>query len=201
MTISDAEFRRLKETVEILSGERGDSKKSQAALRQVQLQDVQRFITDVKDSAAAIRKNLEDLVGEVHEAQEDIRDLTARIGNAEDNLVILEDDLIALQGDVSALDGRIQTLQGQADDIEGQLGQAQQQITTVTGDLTNLQDTVKGVRDMISGIRTRVGAVSVPNLSSSTVAAPPTAAEYNALQGDVAAMRQALIDLKGAITA
>lgn len=199
MTIADAEFRKLKEVVEVLNGDRGDKAKSQAALRRAQLQEVETFIATVKESAAAIRKELEVLVEEVREAQGDILELTARIGNAEQNLQILEDELAALQLEVTALDGRIQTLQTQADGIELQLTDAQGQITAVTGDLTSLQTTVNGVRDMLNGIRTRVGAVDIPSLTSSAVAAPPTAGDYNALRNDVAAMRQALLDLKSAI--
>lgn len=199
MTIADAEFRRLKEIVEVLNGDRGDKNKSQAALRRAQLQEVETFIATVKDSATAIRKSLESLVEEVREAQGDILELTARIGNAEQNLQILEDDLAALQLEVNALDGRIQSLQTQADGIEQQLIEAQNQITTVTGDLSSLQTTVNSVRDTLNGIRSRVSAVNIPGLSSGEVAAPPTAAEYNALRSDVAALRQAMVELKTAI--
>jgi len=199
MTIADAEFRKLKEIVEVLNGDRGDQKKSQAALRRAQLLEVETFIATVKESAAAIRKSLEALVEEVRLAQGDILELTARIGNAEQNLQILEDELAELQLEVNALDGRIQSLQEQADGIEQQLAEAQGQITAVTGDLTSLQTTVNGVRDTLNGIRTRVAGVNIPGLSSGNVSAAPTAGEYNALRADVASLRQALVDLKTAI--
>jgi chromosome segregation ATPase len=200
MTIADAEFRKLKEIVEVLNGDRGDQKRSQAALRRAQLLEVETFIATVKESATAIRKSLEALVEEVRLAQGDILELTARIGNAEQNLQILEDELAELQQEVSALDTRIQSLQEQADGIEQQLAEAQGQITAVTGDLTTLQTTVTGVRDTLNGIRTRVGAVNIPGLASSDIGAAPTASDYNTLRADVANLRQALVNIKTAIT-
>lgn len=199
MAVPDAEFRALREKVEVLNGDRGDKDRSQAALRRAQLAEVQQFVATLKKSAEELRKTLEGVASELAISQGDILELAARIGHAEDNLQILEDDLDKLQGEVTDLDGRIESLQGQADDIESQLASAKGQIADVTGDLTALQSAVNGVRDTVAAIRQRAATVDVPSLSSSTVAAPPTAGDYNALQGDVAAMRQAILNLKAAV--
>lgn len=187
MTIQEVEFRKLKEAVEVLNGDRGDKDRSQSAIRRVQIKEVEKFIADVKESASVIRKNLEALVVEVVDAQQEILELTARISNTEQNLQILEDDL-------TALDGRIQTLQGQADGIESQLAEAQDQLDAITLDVTAISTT-------LSNIRTGVAAVGILPLTSSNLSLPPSASDYNALRDDVVNLRQALVSIKAAITA
>ena len=66
-------------------------------------------------------------------------------------------------------------------------------------DVGNLQTAQANTQSEVTQIKTDVTAVEIPTMSQGNVAAPPTAAQFNNLVSDVAALRTALLSMKTAI--
>ena len=115
--------------------------------------------------------------------------IAASLANLEATRVVLaeaQQELVDLQQDQGNLSGRLTTAENSIIALSGSL-------STLSSDLTALDGTV-------GALRTAAGAVSVPALASADVTLPPDETEHNALRADVVALRQAVLDLKGAVS-
>lgn len=95
-------------------------------------------------------------------------------------------DVITLQGEVATAQADLVTLQGGIDDIGDQLA-------TISTDLT-------AATDGLSNLKANVAAVGIPAVGTTHVTADPTQDDFNDLLDDLAAIRTALANLRGAIT-
>lgn len=95
-------------------------------------------------------------------------------------------DVIALQSDVATAQSDLVTLQGGIDDIGDQL-------STISADLSL-------ATDGLANLKTNVASVAIPTVGTTHVTAAPTQDDFNDMMDDLAAIRTALANLRGAIT-
>ena len=179
MQINMNDLRILKEKLEILTGERGDPQL--AAIRMRVLGQLQELISKLRISAT--------------ELQNDINTL-------DQNLQGTQLQLDTVQSNVGTLQSSVTTIQGDIASIQTDLSTAQTTLTQLDADIAALQTDVGGLATLSGNfdqIQTDVTAVSIPGATQGTVAAAPTAAEFNQLLSDVNALRTALTNLKNAI--
>lgn len=172
MAIQDAEWRRLKEQVEVLAGVRGSS--GEAAVRRNQLGRVQELLADFDSKAAEIARSI------ASELSASISALQAKDGTHDTQIKALQDAVKALQDRATALENSAKALRD---------------------DLTTTNGTVTANAKVVTDTKAAVKKVTVPALASADVTAAPTAAQYNTLRADVAAMRKALLDIQTAASA
>ena len=186
MQINMNDLRILKEKLEILTGERGDPQL--AAIRMRVLGQLQELISKLRISATDL--------------QNDINTLDQGLQSTQSQLNTVQTDVASLDGNVNTLQSSVTTLQGDISAIQTDLSTAQTTLTQLDADIAALQTDVGGLATLSNNfdqIQTDVTAVSIPGATQGTVAAPPTAAEFNQLLSNVNALRTALTDLKNAI--
>lgn len=171
MAISEQEFRRLKESIEILAGMRGS--KDQAAVRRAELGRLQNALVDFNNTAEAIAKAIS------AELNASITALQGKDGQHDQQIKALQDADVATG---KRLDG--------VDTTTGKL----------RTDLDALSGKVTANAKIVTDTKTAAGAVTVPAMTSADATAAPTAAQYNALRADVTALRKAVLDLQKAIS-
>lgn len=187
------EWQILKEKVEILAGERGDP--NLAAIRVRVLGQLQELISKLRISAT-------DLQNDINTLDQSLQSTQSQLNTVQTNVGTLQTDVAALDSDVSTLQGNVTTLQGEIATVQTDLNTAQTTLTQLDADIAALQTDVGGLAtlsDNFDQIQMDVTAVSIPGATQVTVAAPPTAAEFNQLLSDVNALRTALTNLKNAI--
>lgn len=193
MQINMNDLRILKEKLEILTGERGDPQL--AAIRVRVLGQLQELISKLRISAIDLQNNIDTL-------DQSLQNTQSQLDTVQSNVGTLQTDVAALDSDVSTLQGNVTTLQGEIATVQTDLNTAQTTLTQLDADIAALQTDVGGLAtlsDNFDQIQMDVTAVSIPGATQVTVAAPPTAAEFNQLLSDVNALRTALTDLKNAI--
>ncbi len=186
MQISMNDLRILKEKLEILTGERGDPQL--AAIRMRVLGQLQELISKLRISATDL--------------QNDINTLDQGLQSTQSQLNTVQTDVATLDGNVNTLQSSVTALQGDIASIQTDLSTAQTTLTQLDADIAALQTDVGGLATLSGNfdqIQTDVTAVSIPGATQGTVAAAPTAAEFNQLLSDVNALRTALTNLKNAI--
>jgi chromosome segregation ATPase len=176
-------FRQLKEKVEILNGDRGDQRK--AAMRQGDAQDLREFIANLRKGTADVQKDLADAVDKLNQLGTTLDQVEQSLDDTKADLEQTEQALVAAQATLS-------TLQQTLTSVQSSIEQAQQSIEA-------LDQSSAAVASELAALRAAATGVTVPDVSAVAVSAPPTAAEYNALLGDLIAMRTALLSLKAAI--
>ena len=186
MTTANQEFLIIKQKVEVLAGERGDPR--QAAIRMIYLSQLQNLIgkltkstNDLQVLVSNINEDVLDVRADVTLMQGDVATVQQALSDANDNLDSLESDIIQLKQDVTGLS-----------DATADVHQLQL-------DVGNLQTAQANTQSEVTQIKTDVTAVAIPAMSQGAVAAPPTAAQFNNLVSDVAALRTALLSMKTAI--
>ena len=162
--------RRETEALQRLSGERGP--RAASAVLQQQAKVLERII-------AASLANLEGTREVLAAAQQELATLQQDQGNLSGRLSTAESDITSLSGDITSLSGDFTSLSGDVGDLSGDL-------SALSGE--------------VGSLRTAAGAVIVPALTSADVSAPPDETEYNDLRADVTALRQAVLDLQGAVS-
>ena len=186
MQISMNDLRILKEKLEILTGERGDPQL--AAIRMRVLGQLQELISKLRISAT--------------ELQNDINTLDQNLQGTQSQLNTVQTDVATLDGNVNTLQFNVTSLQSDIAAIQTDLSTAQTTLAQLDADIAALQTDVGGLAtlsDNFDQIQTGVTAVSISGATQGTVAAPPTAAEFNQLLSDVNALRTALTNMKNAI--
>jgi chromosome segregation ATPase len=163
------EYRVLKEKVEVLNGDRGDSSKQ--AMRRGEVTDLQNFIAQLRKGETDIQRALKKAQTDLATAQQQITDLDTEVSTAEQSITDLNQQIAAAQSAITAAQAAITAL--------GANGAA------IAGTVSNLQDAV--------------AAITIPALTSASVSLPPTAADFNSLRDDVVAIHGALQDMKTAI--
>lgn len=193
MQINMNDLRILKEKLEILTGERGDPQL--AAIRVRALGQLQELISKLRISAT-------DLQNDINTLDQNLQGTQSQLDTVQTNVGTLQNDVAALDGNVSTLQSSVTTLQGDIASIQIDLSTAQTTLSQLDADISALQTDVGGLATLSNNfdqIQMDVTAVSIPGATQVTVAAPPTAAEFNQLLSDVNALRTALTNLKNAI--
>lgn len=193
MQINMNDLRILKEKLEILTGERGDPQL--AAIRVRALGQLQELISKLRISAT-------DLQNDINTLDQSLQSTQSQLNTVQTNVGTLQTDVAALDGNVSTLQGNVTSLQSDIAAIQTDLSTAQTTLAQLDADIAALQTDVGGLAtlsDNFDQIQMDVTAVSIPGATQVTVAAPPTAAEFNQLLSDVNALRTALTNLKNAI--
>lgn len=207
MATANQEFLIIKQKVEVLAGERGDPR--QAAIRMIYLSQLQELISKLTKSTtsmqalvSALNADVVGVRGDVLIVQESVAHVQADVGGLQDdviqvtsNVAIIQQSLSDANEDLETLQLEIGNLQTEVNGLAGvtaEVDQLQLDVGTLQTGQTNLTNTV-------NGIQSDVTAVPIPTMSQGTVAAPPTAAEFNNLVSDVAALRTALLSMKTAI--
>lgn len=185
MAISDAEYRVLKEKVEVLNGDRGDKDRSMAALRRRDLRALQEL-------SAGNAKAITQAGVEQQQSSATLTDLRQRMSAAEERLV-------ALSAASEALGTRTGDLEAELQAVSDRLAAAEQQGVQQADEIAAIQLDLAAVEQGIADMTARVKAVTVPALKAKAVTAAPTADQYNDLLADVTAVRKAVLDIKAAI--
>ena len=205
--LTQQELLLMKQRLEELAGFRGDPRK--AAIRMIYLAQLQELIgkltkstNDLQVLVSAINADVVEIRGDVTLIQGDVAHLQTDVGGLQSDVVLITGDIAVIQHgladanqDLSNLQLEIGDLQTEVNGLAGviaEVDQLQLDVGTLQTGQTNLTNTV-------NGIQSDVTSVAIPNMSQGSVAAAPTAAEFNALVNDVAALRQALANLKTAI--
>lgn len=183
MSISAQEMRVIKEKVEVLNGDRGNRRL--AALRTGDGQDLREFI-------AKLRKGTADVQRDLAIAVETQAALAASLATTQDDLATTNSALAAAQDALTALDASLTSISGDVATLETA-------ITTAQDAIDALGDSGATIAADVADIRAGAAAVTIDAATASTVAAPPTAAEHNALLADVDALRVALTAIKAAV--
>ena len=193
MQINMNDLRILKEKLEILTGERGDPQL--AAIRVRALGQLQELISKLRISAT-------DLQNDINTLDQNLQGTQSQLDTVQTNVGTLQTDVAALDGNVSTLQGNVTSLQSDIAAIQTDLSTAQTTLSQLDADISALQTDVGGLATLSNNfdqIQMDVTAVSIPVATQVTIAAPPTAAEFNQLLSDVNALRTALTNLKNAI--
>ena len=207
MATANQEFLIIKQKVEVLAGERGDPR--QAAIRMIYLSQLQELISKLTKSTtsmqalvSALNADVVGVRGDVLIVQESVAHVQADVGGLQDdviqvtsNVAIIQQSLSDANEDLETLQLEIGNLQTEVNGLAGvtaEVDQLQLDVGTLQTGQTNLTNTV-------NGIQSDVTAVPIPTMSQGAVSAPPTAAEFNNLVSDVAALRTALLSMKTAI--
>lgn len=180
------EWQKIKELVEVLAGLRGDP--SKAAIRMAKIGQLNELIGSLKGSATDVQQKLSVL-------NEQVASTLQQVGTLQNTVNFLQNDVDGVQQDVIGLQENVANIQQELSDAQLDLGAINQQISDIQQDLSGLSD----VKNRLDTLQADVGAVSVPAMTQGPVAAPPTAAQFNALVTDVGNLRQALLDLISAI--
>jgi len=196
---TDQEWRILKEKVEVLNGDRGDRAKSKAALRRDQLIATEKLVADLKASADALQKSLSGVQASVQAAQNDLNRLVSRAAATEEQLSQVESSLTQIGSEIGQIGQQISDVSDQAAANTGRLDSIDTQLTTIGSRRETAETSINSVSDGLSSLKTNAGAVTVQEITSSPVAAPPTAAEYNSLLDDLTSVRAALVNIQSAI--
>lgn len=164
-------------------------------------------LVQVKDRVAAaeallvqLEQSLADLQAAVTQLEGDIEALEQRAATIESTLDAASADIQVMRAELTDTTARSQANATAITALDGRMDAVENRASTLETDLSALSGTVDGIGDDLAGIKAAVGAVTIPPLTASTVAAPPTAAEYNALLADVTAMRTALVNIQSAIS-
>lgn len=194
------DWRILKEKVEILNGDRGNREK--AALRVGEARDLREFIANLRLGTTDIQKSLDAANVALTTLSEDLSSVQSQLDVAAEQLETATDGLAAAQATLDALEPTVEALAESLSDAEDAilaLGDIAGEVDALNLTVGSLIPTVAGLGTAIDDIKTNAAAVTIPSATATTVAAPPTAAEHNALLDDVAGLRLALSSLKAAI--
>ena len=179
MQISMNDLRILKEKLEILTGERGDPQL--AAIRMRVLGQLQELISKLRISAT-------DLQNDINTIDQNLQTTQTQLDTLESSVTFLQNDVTTLQTDIST--------------IQTDLSTAQTTLTQLDADIATLQSDVGGLATLstrFDQMQTDVTGVSIPSPAQGTIAAAPTAAQFNGLVSDIAALTNAVTALKNAI--
>lgn len=193
MQINMNDVRILKEKLEILTGERGDPQL--AAIRVRALGQLQELISKLRISAT-------DLQNDINTLDQSLQSTQSQLYTVQTNVGTLQNDVVALDGNVSTLQSSVTALQGDIATIQTDLSTAQTTLTQLYADIATLQADVGGLATLstrFDQMQTDVTGVSIPSPAQGTIAAAPTAAQFNGLVSDIAALTNAVTALKNAI--
>lgn len=193
MSLSLQQLLTMKQTIEVLAGERGDPEK--AAIRMIYLKQVQDLVTrismqtnGIQSKITVLDQNLQTTQQTVAFIQSDLATIQSGLGDANADLAQLNSDIASIQIAISNL----ATLESDVDTL-------QTNVSTLQTNVSSLQTGQSNLSNEVSAIKSDVTLVNIPTMQQGNVSAAPTAAEFNTLVADVAALRTALSSLKTAI--
>lgn len=186
MSLSLQQLLTMKQTIEVLAGERGDPEK--AAIRMIYLKQVQDLITRISMQTNGIQSKITVLDQNLQTTQQAVALVQSGLGDANADLTQLNSDIASIQIAISNL----ATLESDVDTL-------QTNVSTLQTNVSSLQTGQSNLSNEVSTIKSDVTLVNIPTMQQGNVSAPPTAAEFNTLVADVAALRTALSSLKNAI--
>ena len=207
MATANQEFLIIKQKVEVLAGERGDPR--QAAIRMIYLSQLQNLIgkltkstNDLQDLVSKINEGVLDIRADVTLVQGDVATIQIQVGD-------IQGDIIQITGDIATIQQALSDANANLDNLELDIIQLQNNVNGLSGvtadvdqlqlDVGNLQTAQASTQNEVTEIKTDVTAVAIPTMSQGAVASPPTAAQFNNLVSDVAALHTALLSMKTAI--
>lgn len=207
MATANQEFLIIKQKVEVLAGERGDPR--QAAIRMIYLSQLQELIskltkstTSLQDMVSALNADVVGVRGDVLIVQESVAHVQADVGGLQDDVIQVTSDVAIIQQSLSDANKDLETLQLEIGNLQTEvngLAGVTAEVDQLQLDVGTLQTGQTNLTNTVNGIQSDVTAVPIPAMSQGTVSAPPTAAEFNNLVSDVAALRTALLSIKTAI--
>ena len=100
-----------------------------------------------------------------------------------------------LNSDIASIQNAISNLAT----LESDVDTLQTNVSTLQTNVSSLQTGQSNLSNEVSAIKSDVTLVNIPTMQQGNVSAAPTAAEFNTLVADVAALRTALSSLKTAI--
>lgn len=180
----------MKQKIEVLAGERGDPQK--AAIRMIYLKTLQDLISKLRGSTNDIQLAVSVLDQAVSQTQ-------VQIGNVQGAVNDLQVDVNGLEGTVGQITTDVAHIQNDLAAATGDLDQLVLDISDLQIIINDLETSTGSTGAALTELKTDVAAVTVPVMQQGAVAAAPTMAQFNLLVGDVAAVRQAVVDLKNAI--
>lgn len=139
-----------------------------------------------RPSAAVLQRQAEALEAIIAASLRNLDATQAVLTEAQQELEVVQQDQGNLAGRLTAAEGDITALSSS--------------LSTLSGDLTALSEDLTALAGTVSALRAAAAAVSVPALASADITDPPDETDYNDLRADVAALRQAVLDLKGAVS-
>ena len=193
MSLSLQQLLTMKQTIEVLAGERGDPEK--AAIRMIYLKQVQDLVTrismqtnGIQSKITVLDQNLQTTQQTIAFIQSDVDDLSTDVVNLQAGLAAVQSGLGDANADLAQLNSDIASIQI-----------AISNLATLQTNVSSLQTGQSNLSNEVSAIKSDVTLVNIPTMQQGNVSAAPTAAEFNTLVADVAALRTALSNLKTAI--
>ena len=193
MALSLQQLLTMKQTIEVLAGERGDPEK--AAIRMIYLKQVQDLVTrismqtnGIQSKITVLDQNLQTTQQTVAFIQGDVDDLSTDVVNLQTTLATVQSGLGDANADLAQLNSDIASIQI-----------AISNLATLQTNVSSLQTGQSNLSNEVGTIKSDVTLVNIPTMQQGNVSAAPTAAEFNTLVADVAALRTALSNLKTAI--
>lgn len=205
--VTDQEILTMKERLEELAGIRGDKRK--AAIRMIYLTQLQELISKLTKTTIDLQNLVSDINTDVLEIRDDVTIIEGDISHLQADVGGLQGDVVQITGDIAVIQQGIADANQDLDNLQLEIGDLQTEVNGLAGvtaevdqlqiDVGTLQTGQANLSNDVNGIKTDVNAVSIPTMSQGSVAEAPTAAQFNALVSDVAALRQALASIKTAI--
>lgn len=172
MTISDSDFQRLKEKVEILNGDR-----RQAADKR------------------AFR------YGEIKALHELIASLRGGATELEVRIKVIASDAGGLRVEVEDVQTRVTSAQQAIDTANGRLSQLNQRIAGAQYNIDAVANSVSSAEQKLNAIRAGAGGVTLHEPVSANVGAVPNAEQFNRAVTDIHDLFDALRQLRAVISA
>lgn len=203
---------------------RGELAEVQKLIAEIKLgaDALRRAIEKINEDIEAINVELVQLKDRIEAAEALLAQLELDLASLQSAINALEADIAALEARASAIEGTLDqasadiqvmraeltlTTQSSNDNqaaiavLDDRVDAVEGRATTLEADLSALTLTVDGIGTELTALKSNVAGVIIPALTATVVAAPPTAAEYNALLADVTAVRTALVNIQAAINA
>ena len=207
MSLSLQQLLTMKQTIEVLAGERGDPEK--AAIRMIYLKQLQDLVTRISMQANGIQskivvldQNLQTTQQTIAFIQSDVDDLSTDVLNLQADLATVQSGLGDANADLAQLNSDIASIQiaiSNLATLESDVDTLQTNVSTLQTNVSSLQTGQSNLSNEVSEIKSDVTLVNIPTMQQGNVSAAPTAAEFNTLVADVTALRTALSSLKTAI--
>lgn len=178
VNITDQEWRKLREKVEVLNGDRGDAQKTMRAVRYKDFLTLTTSLSSTSSGVSSLNQSISDLQTQINS---------------------IKNDGTSNSSDITTIKAQIATLMADDDSQQGEIAALQTWKATATGQISALQTGLTATNTAATALATRVtnlesaqtaaNGVTLDDVTSADVTDAPTAADFNALRADVIALR------------
>lgn len=194
---TDAEARTLREKVEVLNGDRGD--RTRRALRVGEMANLQELLAALRRGATELDSRIGVIASNVQTAEGDVAALDAALAALDGTVLGFDAALTAVYDSLGTLNVVVTNQGNAAAALTTRVTAAESAIGDADTAATALALRVTATEGDIEDIQTAVGAVVAATITATTIAGAPTAADYNKVVDDIAALRTMLLAMQAGI--